>query len=499
MHPILVRIPLPHGPLKLWWGLVAITILAFAYAGWSQRQKDTSGALVSVVVGMGAGLGAYFARGVTYEAPNLPLYSYGVMLGLSLVVGWYLTLGLAQKDGLPAETMANCYVITAVAAIAGSRILYVLTNLDQFHSVADVFKFRLGGLVAYGGFLGGFVGSWFYLSSKRIRLMPWADVAVPSLASGLMITRIGCYLFGCDFGKRLPESAPQWLQRMGTFPKWDQGVIDSAGSPAYERHMEVFRGTPLAQVLTKTNASLPVHPTQIYESLVGLALLVILLMERKRQKFRGQIFLTFVFLYGYARFLLELLRDDVERGELPPTMAEHVLVPGSMLLMSLGFVFGIATTIKNPALRTTARVLAFVPPIVAYVAMKPPSFGASVSVQLSTSQGIGLITAVLASFFYARFWEDARKQPKVAMSKATLGPGAVEEEERAKKKKKRDEAEEAEGDEEEPADTGAEDEAALVETKAEVPRSKKRRPAAGEEPDGDSEAPEGDGTPAPEG
>ena len=39
-----------------------------------------------------------------------------------------------------------------------------------------------------------------YLRKKGMRLMPWADVAVPSLASGLAITRIGCYLFGCDYG-----------------------------------------------------------------------------------------------------------------------------------------------------------------------------------------------------------------------------------------------------------------------------------------------------------
>ena len=54
------------------------------------------------------------------------------MLGLSLVVGWYLTLGLAERDGLPKETMANNYVVTAIAAVVGARILYILTNLPEF-------------------------------------------------------------------------------------------------------------------------------------------------------------------------------------------------------------------------------------------------------------------------------------------------------------------------------------------------------------------------------
>ena len=55
---------------------------------------------------------------VSYRAPNVPIYAYGVMLGLSLVVGWYLTLPLSERDGLPKETMANCYVVTALAALA---------------------------------------------------------------------------------------------------------------------------------------------------------------------------------------------------------------------------------------------------------------------------------------------------------------------------------------------------------------------------------------------
>jgi phosphatidylglycerol:prolipoprotein diacylglycerol transferase len=429
MHPILVRIPLPHTPLKLWWALVAVSLLAFVFAAFAQRSKDRAGVVGGAFVGFAAGAASYFWRATSFESTALPLYSYGVMLGLSLVVGWYLTLTLAKRDGLPQETMANCYVVTAIAAIIGSRVLYVLTNLDEFHSTADMFKVRLGGLVAYGGFLGGYLGSWAFLRAKGIRLMPWADVAVPSLASGLMITRIGCYLFGCDFGKRLPETAPQWLKSMGTFPHWATGTVDSGdGSPAFMRHMEVFKDGPLHAELTRANASLPVHPTQIYESLVGLFLLSLLLLQRRSQRFRGQIFFLFVFGYGYLRFLLEILRDDVERGEYGPNMAEHLLVPGALFLMSIGFIFGIANGIPNATARLVARVAVLVPPVAAYLALRPASFAASVSTQLSTSQWIGFLTAIAASFFYAQFWDTARKQPvAAAMSIETLGPGAVAE------------------------------------------------------------------------
>jgi phosphatidylglycerol---prolipoprotein diacylglyceryl transferase len=451
MHPILVRIPLPNRPLMLWWALAAVAAIALVYAIVGIRKNDRSTAAMAIVVAGGAGIAGYAMRATKYQAPNLPIYSYGVMLGLSLVVGWYLTLKLAENDRLPKETMANCYVITALAALFGSRVLYVATNPDEFKEAADFFALRRGGLVAYGGFLGGYLGSWIFLQRHKIRLLPWADVAVPSLASGLMITRIGCYLFGCDFGKRLPETAPAFLKKVGTFPHWASGTLEGGdGSPAFVKHMEAFRGTPMGAEVLKANASLPVHPTQIYESLVGLLLLALLLWQRKHQKFRGQIFFLFAFAYGYLRFLLEIIRDDSERGEYGPSLPEHVFVAGSLLALGLAFIFGISLGISNTRARTVARALAIVPPVVAYLMLRPPSFGKQNVIQLSTSQWIGVLSALVVSYFYAKFWEQARKAPAMAMSLESLGEfkptdddepsggkGDDEDEEAPKKRKKK--------------------------------------------------------------
>jgi hypothetical protein len=123
-----------------------------------------------------------------------------------------------------------------------------------------------------------------------------------------------------------------------------------------------------------------------------------------------------VFGYGFLRFLLELWRDDVERGSYGPTLDKHVYIPLCLMLLALGFVFGVSLGIANKRARTVARVLAFAPPIVAYVLLKPASFAQTLPYQLSTSQLIGLLSALTVSFFYARFWEDARKNPTLAMS-----------------------------------------------------------------------------------
>ena len=91
-------------------------------------------------------------RPVLFHIPlgfaNLPLYSYGLMLALSLIVGWYITLELCERDGMDRITMGRCYMWTAGAALAGARLLYVFTNLDRFDNFFDVFKVWQGGLVA---------------------------------------------------------------------------------------------------------------------------------------------------------------------------------------------------------------------------------------------------------------------------------------------------------------------------------------------------------------
>ncbi len=437
MHPILFRIPLLHRPLFAWWGAVAVALVALVYVILGLKRQDRGSAMFSGIVAVIALVLGFVYRTTSFEAENLPIYSYGVMLGLSLVAGWYITLGFADKYGMPKETMANCYVATALAAFAGSRLLYIATNLEDFHSLTDVLALRNGGLVAYGGFIGGFLGSWGYLASQRIRLLPWADAAVPSLASGLFITRIGCYLFGCDFGTRLPDGAPGWLKAAGTFPQWKDAASSGGGSPAFSHHMKLYAGTPLADQIAKAGASLPVHPTQIYESLLGLLLFVMLLWRRQHQKFRGELFFLFTFAYGALRFSLEVIRDDNERGTYGPSIAEHMFVPLMLLLLAIGFSAGIAPSIENARTRAIARVVSLLLPVAAYLALKPVSFGAVTEIQLSTSQWIAVSTGLICAAFYAKSAEEARRNPVAAMALATLGPGAYTAPEEPKKKKRK--------------------------------------------------------------
>ncbi len=342
---------------------------------------------------------------------EVPIYTWGVMLGVSLIVGWYLTLGLAERDGMPREMLANCYVITALAALLGARLLFVASNPESFDGIGSMFEVRSGGMVAYGGMVGGVLASAAYLRWKGFPLLPWADVAAPSIAVGLFFTRIGCYLYGCDFGTRLEPTASTTLQRLGTFPQWPEGTVEQGeGSPAWAHHVTQEWVAPGA------GTSLPVHPTQLYEAAIGLALLGALLWLRRRQSFRGQVFLTLAVVYGFARFCVEFLRDDLERGAVPPALPAHVLYPLALAGFGLAITLGVAPAIRTRGARALWSAASFAPALWAAIELQPGEYGFAPSVKLSTSQFIGLASAAAAALAFRVLWKNAQAHPVAAMA-----------------------------------------------------------------------------------
>ncbi len=267
---------------------------------------------------------------------HLDLPSYFVMLTLSFVVGALMTRREAPRVGLDRERVLDLSIYIVFWAIVGARLLHVIAD-GHFHDYVnlcfDNFKVRAteakvsfcntssecgwdyvcnlanhtchpprdcfaifevwrGGLVYYGGFLfaGGF-GLWF---ARKYRMGMWkvADLYAPWIACGLAITRVGCFLNGCCYGKI--TDAP-WAVR---FP---------IGSPSWEAQYN-------AHLIGPHQPALPVHPTELYLSALNLVtFLVLYLLIRRRKRYDGQVFAWFLILYGLFRSFVEIWRDD-DRG-----------------------------------------------------------------------------------------------------------------------------------------------------------------------------------------
>ncbi len=228
---------------------------------------------------------------------SLPVYAYGTMLMLAIVSGWLLALPALKKQGFLPEKAVMVVFVGLVGALIIARLFYVLTNLSVFSRDLPLSFFdfdRRQGLVAYGGYLGGFLASFLVTRAYGWHWFSFADAAAPSLASGLAFTRVGCFLAGCDYG--CPTAT--WL-----------GVAFPQNSFAYYDHLSrglIGPGSP---------SSLPVHPTQLYA--VGAGLLICLILFRIYKKFSdrpGLTFAAFLLLYGIFRFNVEFIRGDADRG-----------------------------------------------------------------------------------------------------------------------------------------------------------------------------------------
>ena len=397
MHPILFRIPLPTWTLPLGVTFAAVFLVAAALAAFGWRRKSRDLLVAGAVLAAFAALGGFMMQGERFTLGPVPIPSYGTMLCVALVVGWHLTLRLAEREGLPRELVVSSYFGTALCALLGARLLYVAANPHEFSGFWDALALRRGGLSAYGGLIGGLLGSWYFLKNRGLELWHWADLAAPGLASGVFFTRIGCYLFGCDFGRPLTSSAPNWLKRVGTFPRWAEGTVaDASGSPAWLEHV-TSRGLSYA-----ADTALPVHPTQLYEALAGALLLALTFVLRDRSRFRGQLFLSFTFGYGVLRFLIETLRDDAERGAFGPALAVQWLVALGLLAIGVAFAAGPARLLAVTRTRRLAQVGVCLPALIAWLALRPSHGAQATRVEPSISLWIAVLSAIAAALLFRR-------------------------------------------------------------------------------------------------
>lgn len=248
----------------------------------------------------------------TFPWLDMPVYGYGVMLGLSFVFGWYFILFTARWYGLKEDVYIGAMILAAIFSLVGARLVFILANGDQVWTLARMLNIREGGLVAYGGYILGIGAGVLHFLRRRVPVWSYLDAATPALALGLMFTRLGCFLRGCCFGARTDSLI---------------GLSFPPPSLAAEQH--TARGWPLAE----DGSTTPIIPTQLVESLAGLllALLVGAVLWRLRQarhattegrpptgpgaRLRdGHPFLIFVTGYSLFRFGIEFLRDDWARG-----------------------------------------------------------------------------------------------------------------------------------------------------------------------------------------
>ncbi|MBZ5513416.1 MAG: prolipoprotein diacylglyceryl transferase [Acidobacteriia bacterium] len=224
---------------------------------------------------------------ILFDFGFFQLPTYGVLLVTALVTAIYTAVREGKREGLESGRLLDFSTWLIVVALVGAKALMVLTDWRFYWENPSEILSRstlLAGGVFYGGFIAAVFFAVWYVRVYRLPLWKVFDIYAPGIALGLGIGRLGCFAAGCDYGKPTTSAL---------------GVVFKS------RVAHEVAGTPLGVRL---------HPTQIYESLACLLIFAILVWSFRTKRYDGQIFLRYITLYAVARFLIEFLRGDEDRG-----------------------------------------------------------------------------------------------------------------------------------------------------------------------------------------
>jgi phosphatidylglycerol:prolipoprotein diacylglycerol transferase len=234
-------------------------------------------------------------RPVLFRVGGITVYSYGFMLFWAFLVGILVASRELKGRGYDPAAIYPVALAAVVGGIAGARLFYLLGHWEEVSgNWRVVLDPSTGGLVFYGGLALAVPLSLWANRRTGVPAAVMADSVALTLPLSLAVARVGCFLNGCCGGK------PSGLPWAVTFP-----------------------GT-----------STPVHPTQLYEMVMDLALFGLLLSVRRRLKAGWSTFLLFLSGYGLVRFLVEFFRyHPVKGGAFFFQSLSLVLLAGGAILL----------------------------------------------------------------------------------------------------------------------------------------------------------------------
>lgn len=225
---------------------------------------------------------------------ELRFHSYTVMMTLAFLIGTLGPIWLNKRRGYPYPISPIGGIWVFFAGIGGSRI-YWMVQYGKWDDLRWLQFFFTGGLVFFGGLIGGIIGLIAYLKFIKSPVLPVFDMAAPFIAVAHGIGRIGCFLNGCCWGSLMRGNWPWGIR----YPQATHGP---------------YRNQIVEGLISRQDAySLPIHPTQMYETVGLFIIFMVLLLIYKKHLRHGIVVLSYITLYGGLRFVTEAFRGESER------------------------------------------------------------------------------------------------------------------------------------------------------------------------------------------
>lgn len=206
---------------------------------------------------------------------GVTISSFGVFIAIAFMVALYFTRKEMAARGFDPDIAYDMVIVIAICSLIGARLFYVVGHWTDYYASnpADIIAIWKGGLIFYGGLLGGGIGTYAIARYRKMNILRLADCLAAPLAIGVAIGRIGCFLYGCCFG----IASNSWF------------ALNFPGNGLAGKYI----------------------PTQLIEMVWGFAMFgIIYLWLEKKYEFKtdGSIFLIYLLMYSVGRFLVEFAR-----------------------------------------------------------------------------------------------------------------------------------------------------------------------------------------------
>ena len=230
----------------------------------------------------------------------ITIHGYGLMIGLGVMAALLLGDYRAKKFGLNGDHIYGMTFWAVILGFVAARILFIITEWENF--LVNPMQYLTGaGFVVYGGIIGGALTIYGFCKIKKIDMLAYLDLMIPSVALAQAFGRVGCFLAGCCYGRETTS----WL-----------GVV--------------FTNSDFAPNGVK------VLPTQLFMAGGDLILCGILLWYAAKRPMRGKTSALYLILYSIGRFLIEFLRND-DRGNVGMLSTSQFIAIFTLALGVLGF------------------------------------------------------------------------------------------------------------------------------------------------------------------
>lgn len=232
----------------------------------------------------GLSIGEFTLNRAAVTINGFAIYWYGIIIGFGFLLGLLYMYYRFRTYGLNSDNLLDVALAVIPSAVVGARLYYVLTSLDEYHSLWDVINIREGGLAIYGGVIAGALAVVVVCKIRKFPMLKVFDSIAPAVMLGQILGRWGNFVNAEAYGI---------IDRFEFFGK----VIET---PSFEKS-NIFR---------MTVNGMTVHPTFLYESVWNLIGFVLINVFYKKKKFDGEIVLWYLTWYGFGRCIIEGFRGD---------------------------------------------------------------------------------------------------------------------------------------------------------------------------------------------